>query len=152
MSDLQHVNRVATASELAASIAHEVSQPLAGIVANANAGIRWLGYATPDISRAVATFKQIVDAGHHASEVITSVRALFARRAEERLKVDINRLVRNAISLERRDIERHGVSLSVRLKSSGVIGISCVSRKRSDSRGDRRCGRMRTDRNTIVIT
>jgi len=125
MSDLQHVNRVATATELAASIAHEVSQPLAGIVSNANAGIRWLRSATPDISRAEATFRQIVDAGHHASEVITSVRALFARRAEERVNVDINRLVRNAISLERRDIERHGVSLRLELNEGlpDVFGV-----------------------------
>ena len=125
MSDLQHVNRVATATELAASIAHEVSQPLAGIVSNANAGIRWLRSATPDISRAEATFRQIVDAGHHASEVITSVRALFARRAEEHVNVDINRLVRNAISLERRDIERHGVSLRLELNEGlpDVFGV-----------------------------
>jgi C4-dicarboxylate-specific signal transduction histidine kinase len=125
MSELQHANRVATASELAASIAHEVSQPLAGIVSHANAGIRWLRSATPDISRAEETLRQIVDAGHHAGEVITSVRALFARRAEERVNFDINRLIRNAISLERRDIERHEVSLRLELNERlpDVFGV-----------------------------
>jgi signal transduction histidine kinase len=81
--------------------------------------------ATPDISRAEATFRQIVDAGHHASEAITSVRALFARRAEERVNVDINRLIRSSTSLERRDIERYGVSLRLELNEGlpDVFGV-----------------------------
>jgi signal transduction histidine kinase len=125
MSDLLHVSRVATASALAASIAHEVSQPLAGIVSYANAGIRWLGRATPDISRADATFRQIVDAGHHASEVITSVRALFKRSADERVDVNINRLIRNATSFERRDIEKQEVSLRLELNEwlPDILGV-----------------------------
>jgi signal transduction histidine kinase len=115
MSDLLHLNRVATAGELSASIAHEVNQPLAGIVSNANAGLRWLAAATPDINRAEAAFRQIVAAGHHAGDVIASVRALFRRGNDERLEVEINELIRNAVSLERRDIESHGVSLALEL-------------------------------------
>jgi signal transduction histidine kinase len=75
ISNLAHVNRAATAGELTASIAHEVNQPLAAMVANANAGIRWLAAATPDIGEADAAFKRIVAAGHHAGEVVATVRS-----------------------------------------------------------------------------
>jgi signal transduction histidine kinase len=115
MSDLLHLNRLATAGELSASIAHEVNQPLAGIVSNANAGMRWLAAATPDIGRAEAAFRQIVAAGHHAGDVIASVRALFRRGNDERVQVEINEILRNAVSLERREIEDHGVSLALEL-------------------------------------
>lgn len=115
MSSLAHVNRTATAGELTASIAHEVNQPLAGIVANANAGIRWLAAATPDIGRAEAAFKHIVAAGHHASDVIATVRGLFKPRAEERVDVQINDLIRNALSLERIEMEKRQVSLRLDL-------------------------------------
>jgi C4-dicarboxylate-specific signal transduction histidine kinase len=115
MSDLSRVTLMATASELSASIAHEVNQPLTGIVANANAGIRWLAAATPDLGRAEAAFKQIVAAGHHASDLIASVRALFKRDTDKRVAVQINQLIRNAVSLERRDIERQHVLLTLEL-------------------------------------
>jgi len=125
ISDLSHVNRMATAGELSASIAHEVSQPLTGIVSNANAGIRWLNAATPNLGKAEAAFKQIVAAGHHAGEVIASVRALFKRGTEERAPVQINQLIRNAVSLERRDIESHHVSLRLELNDwlPEILGV-----------------------------
>ena len=115
MSDLAQVNRIATAGELSASIAHEVNQPLAGIVANANAGMRWLAAATPDIARANAAFKQIVAAGHHASDVIASVRALFKRDIEKRVPLDINQLIHNAVTLERLEFEKHDIPLRLEL-------------------------------------
>jgi C4-dicarboxylate-specific signal transduction histidine kinase len=115
MSDPLHVNCMATVEEMSASIAHELNQPLPGIVSTANAGIHWLDAATPDIGRAKSAFKQIVEAGHHASDVIASVRALFKRGSEERDHLNVNELIHNAISLERPDIERQGVSLKVEL-------------------------------------
>ncbi|HMA70549.1 MAG TPA: ATP-binding protein [Xanthobacteraceae bacterium] len=113
MSELSHVNRVATASELSASIAHELSQPLTGIVSNANAGIRWLTATTPNLGRVEVTLKQIVAAGHHAGEVIASMRALFKRSTEERLPLQITELIDKAILLEQRDIQSHRVSLTL---------------------------------------
>ncbi|HSV22650.1 MAG TPA: ABC transporter substrate binding protein [Xanthobacteraceae bacterium] len=118
MSDLVHVNRMATAGELSASIAHEINQPLAGMVSNANAGIRWLAGATPDLGRVESSLKQIVAAGHHASEVIAGIRGLIKRGTEERAPVQINELIHNAIALERRDIERHHVLLTLDLDES----------------------------------
>jgi signal transduction histidine kinase len=103
------------AAELSASIAHEVNQPLTGIISTANAGIRWLDAATPDLGRVKSAFEQIVEAGHNASEVIASIRALFKRGSVERDHLGVNELIHNAISLERRDIEGHGVSLKVEL-------------------------------------
>ena len=125
MTDLQHVNRMATASELSASIAHDINQPLAGMVANAGAGIRWLTRTPPDLGKVEAMFQQIIVAGHYASEVIASVRALLTRGVEERVNVDINEVIRNAISLEQRDIEGHEVSLTLELSEGRavVLGI-----------------------------
>lgn len=118
ISELLRLNRMVTAGELSVSIAHEVNQPLAGIVANANAGMRWLTSETPDIVKAGAAFKQIVDAGHHASDVIASVRALVSRRVEERLPLEINELIRHAILLERLELEKYRVSLTIELGES----------------------------------
>jgi signal transduction histidine kinase len=123
-SDLEHVDRMATAAQLSASIAHEVNQPLAGMVSHANAGIRWLTATTPDLGRVEASLKQIVAAGHHAGDVIASVRALFKRGAEERVDVQINQLIRDALSLERIELERWQVSLRLQLAEQlpDVIG------------------------------
>jgi signal transduction histidine kinase len=115
MSNLAHVNRAATAGELTASIAHEVNQPLAARVANANAGIRWLAAVTPDIGEADAAFKRIVAAGHHAGEVVATVRSLFKQRAEQRAEVKINDLIHNALSLERIELQKRQVSLRLDL-------------------------------------
>jgi ABC-type uncharacterized transport system substrate-binding protein len=115
MSNLAHVNRAATAGELTASIAHEVKQPLAAMVANANAGVRWLGAAMPDIGEAEAAFKRIIAAGHHAGDVVATVRSLFKQRAEERIQVKINDLIHNALSLERIELQKRQVSLRLDL-------------------------------------
>jgi C4-dicarboxylate-specific signal transduction histidine kinase len=115
MSNLAHVNRAATAGELTASIAHEVNQPLAAMVANANAGARWLAADTPDIGEAEAAFKRIIAAGHHAGDVVATVRSLFKQRAEERVNVKINDLIHNALSLERIELQKRQVSLRLDL-------------------------------------
>ena len=79
MAELTHVNRVATVGEFSASIAHEVNQPLTGIVATASAGRRWLGGAKPDIEKARAAFDQIEVAGHRAGDIIKNVRSMFRK-------------------------------------------------------------------------
>src|SRR5712671_2196292 len=74
--ELAHVTRITTLGELAASIAHEVNQPLAAVVANAEAGLRWLRRGTPDVDAACRSVEWIIDDGNRASEVIRRVRAL----------------------------------------------------------------------------
>ena len=83
-AELARVTRLTTMGEMAASIAHEVNQPLAAIVTNANAGLRWLAHPTPDLTKVDAVLQRVVRDGHRASEVIGSVRAMFKRDVQEK--------------------------------------------------------------------
>jgi PAS domain S-box-containing protein len=109
ISMLAHMNRVATAGELSATIAHEVSQPLAAMVANANAALRWLAHATPDLDEARAALKRIADGGHRASEVIESVRAMFKRDSQEKAAIDFNDLIQDVLGLLRVELQTQGI-------------------------------------------
>jgi signal transduction histidine kinase len=115
MSELTHMNRVATVGVLSASLAHEVNQPLAGISARASAAMRWLGAEKPDIERTRAALTQIVDASHRASEIVGSVRAMFRKQSNERLPVDINALVREVLAIARIELQNHGVEAQIAL-------------------------------------
>ncbi len=85
-AEVARVSRLTTMGEMAASIAHEINQPLAAIVANANAGLRWLGKAVPDLAEAQSVLRRIVSDGHRASQVIKSVRACSRpKRMKERI-------------------------------------------------------------------
>jgi signal transduction histidine kinase len=76
-----------------ASIAHEVNQPLSGISSNASAALRWIRREKPDLARAVASLEQIIAASHGASDIITSLRAMFKKDTSEQSRVDINNLI-----------------------------------------------------------
>jgi signal transduction histidine kinase len=102
---LAHMNRVATAGELTASIAHEVNQPLAAMVTNANAGLRWLAKGTPDLDEVRAALNDVVSAGHRAGEVIGSIRAMFRKDDLERTSVDLNDVIRDVLGLERDELK-----------------------------------------------
>jgi PAS domain S-box-containing protein len=114
-ANLAHVMRVTTLGELAASIAHEVNQPLAAVVANAEAGLRWLRRGTPDVDAACRSVEWIIDDGNRASEVIRRVRALANKTEIERVPLDINDLVREVIALVQRELISHQVSLRMEL-------------------------------------
>jgi signal transduction histidine kinase len=79
MTELTFMNRRAAAGQLSASSAHEVLQPLTGIAARASAGLRWLRAETPNLEKAGTALEQIVIASHRASDIITSVRAMFRK-------------------------------------------------------------------------
>jgi signal transduction histidine kinase len=115
MSELAHLNRIATAGELSASIAHEVNQPLTGIVTRANAALRWLAAETPDIEKARSALSQIVSAGHRASDIIASVRAMFKREADHRTAVDVNKLILAVLALVDVELRRHHVQVQTQL-------------------------------------
>ncbi len=111
MAELAQISRMATAGEMSASIAHEINQPLAAIVANGNAGLRWLTKATPDLGEASAALTRIVNAGHRASEVIGSIRAMFKKDEQAAHPLDINALIREILRLARGQIDAGQVSL-----------------------------------------
>ena len=113
MSELSHVNRMATAGQLSASIAHEVNQPLAGIVANAQAALRWLEKANVEEVR--EGLKRIVSDGHRASDIITNLRAMFKSDVQEKTLVDINKLVLSVLALVRIDLQKHEIKLQTQL-------------------------------------
>ena len=104
-----------TLGELTASIAHEVNQPLAGVVANAEACLRWLDRDTPDLTAARRSVEWVIDDGNRASEVIRRVRALAKKSAIENVPVDVNDVVRETIGLMQRELFSHQVSLRMEL-------------------------------------
>ncbi|HET7379638.1 MAG TPA: PAS domain S-box protein [Gaiellales bacterium] len=114
-SEVTHLARVMTMGELTASIAHEVNQPLLGIVTSASSCSRWLAAAPPNLERAQRALARIVTAGTRASEVIERVRTLVKRQPMREDPVDLNALARDVIAMVRHELHRSGVSLRTRL-------------------------------------
>jgi C4-dicarboxylate-specific signal transduction histidine kinase len=114
-AELAHVTRVTTLGELAASIAHEVNQPLAAVVANAEACLRWLGRGTPDLDAARRSVEWIIDDSNRASEVIRRVRALANKTDIEKAPLDIDDVIMEVIALVQRELTSHRISLRMGL-------------------------------------
>ncbi|WFU23407.1 PAS domain S-box protein [Bradyrhizobium sp. CB1717] len=114
-ADLAHVTRVTTLGELTASIAHEVNQPLAAIISNADACLGWIGRETPDVAGARRSVEWIIDDAMRASEVIRRVRTLAKKGDIERVALDINEVVNEAIALVTRELVNHQVTLRTEL-------------------------------------
>ena len=112
-AELAHVTRVTTLGELAASIAHEVNQPLAAIVADANASLNWLAAPNPRLEEAREAVAAIVEEGHRAADVIQRIRQLARKSAGRKGPVDLNEVVRDVVPLVRAELLRHEVSLSL---------------------------------------
>ena len=115
--ELAQAARHTTLAAMSAAIAHEIKQPLGAIVANANAGLRWLTRTPPSLDEARDTFKDIAVAGHRADEVIQSVRAMFSRTDQAGVALDVNDLIRETIALVRGDLEAASVSVELELAS-----------------------------------
>jgi signal transduction histidine kinase len=113
--ELARVTRVTTLGELTASIAHEVNQPLAAVVANAEACLRWLDRAIPDLDAARRSVEWVISDGNRASEVIRRVRALAKKSDIEMVPLDVNDVVREVIALVQRELSSHQVSLRMEL-------------------------------------
>jgi C4-dicarboxylate-specific signal transduction histidine kinase len=94
-----NVNRMATVGQLSASIAHEVRQPLAGMLANAQAALRWL--EKTNVEEVRQSLNGIVSEGFRASEIITNLRAMFKHDVQEKTLVDINKLVSSVLAATR---------------------------------------------------
>jgi PAS domain S-box-containing protein len=116
-AELAHVTRVTTLGELAASIAHEVNQPLAAMVADANASLNWLAAANPRLDMARQALDAIVEDGHRAAGVIQRIRQLATKTPPRKDRLDVNDVVRDIVSLVRAELLRHDVSLTEELSS-----------------------------------
>src|SRR5438445_255093 len=117
-AELAHVTRVTTLGELAASIAHEVNQPLAAIVADANASLNRLTTATPDLDSVREALHAIVKDGHRAADVIQRIRQLATRTGPQKARLDVNDVIRDVVPLIGTEVRSHVVSLRLDLASA----------------------------------
>jgi signal transduction histidine kinase len=124
MAELTQLNRLATAGELSAAIAHEIKQPITGMVAMASAAVRWLSRESPDIGRARDAMGKVVAAGHHVSEIITNVRGLFGKDTQEKTPCDVNKLIRAVLALVYIDLRKNSIETQLNLSEQlpPVIG------------------------------
>ena len=113
MSELTHVNRQATVSQLSASIAHEVRQPLASVLINAQAALRWLERANLEEVR--KGLDGILREGFRASDIITNLSAMFRHDVQDKTLVDIDKLVSAVLALVAIDLQKHAIELKTQL-------------------------------------
>jgi PAS domain S-box-containing protein len=113
-ADLARLNRVMVLGEMTASIAHEINQPIAAVITNANAGLRWLGARPPDLDEVRQTLGRIVRDGTRAGEVIGGIRALVKKMPPRRELLDLNQTIREVVALTQTEMQRNGVRLQSR--------------------------------------
>src|SRR4029434_3034009 len=114
-SELAHVARVASLGALTASIAHEVNQPLAGIITNASTCLRMLAADPPNVDGARETVRRTIRDGHRAADVITRLRALFSRKESVTARLDVNEATREVIALSMSELQGNRVILRAEL-------------------------------------
>jgi signal transduction histidine kinase len=115
MAELAAMNRLATAGQLSASIAHEINQPITGMVLKASAALRWLAVEKPDLDRVRNVLSDIVGAGQRAGGIINSVRAMFKNEESGKAAINLNHLVNTVLALLRVDLQKDDVRVETRL-------------------------------------
>jgi len=114
-AEIARVSRLTTMGAMVASIAHEIRQPLAAVVANSHAGTRWLTREEPNLGEVRAALESIGENGHRANEVITSISAMFKKNPERRMPVDMNEVVNNVLNLSRGELRSRKITLHTKL-------------------------------------
>ena len=114
-ANLAHISRVTTMGELTASLAHEINQPIAAAVTNANACLRWLGRPQPDVEEAREAASRMVKDGTRAADIITRIRLLFRKGSTPRDPVDVNEVIQEMIALLRTEAIRYAVPIRAEL-------------------------------------
>jgi PAS domain S-box-containing protein len=114
-AELAHVTRVATLGELTTSIAHEINQPLAAVVNNASACLRWLAGAAPNLEEARQSAALIIADGHRAGEIISRIRALANKAPPQKDRLNINETILEVIALARSQVQGNHVALKTQL-------------------------------------
>ena len=117
-AELARVARLTTMGELAASIAHEINQPLAAVVANGNAALRWLAHTPPDLEETRDSIKAILNEGYRASEVTGRIRSLLKHSAPDYLELDLNDTIRDVLELTAGALRSRGVVIQSQLSAA----------------------------------
>jgi C4-dicarboxylate-specific signal transduction histidine kinase len=123
-SELAHVTRIMTLGTLTASIAHEVNQPLSGIITNASTCLRMLAADPPNIKGAQETVRRTIRDGNRAADVIARLRALFSKKAAATETVDLNETTREVLKLMFSDLLRNGVDLRLELDHDHALLVT----------------------------
>ncbi len=123
-ADLARLARVASLGELTASIAHEVNQPLAGVVSSGNACQRWLTSEPPNLERAIQSVDRIIRDANRASEVVERIRNLAKNRPPEKVAVNINDAVVEIVALARGEIDDSGISLKMQFADGAPLVLA----------------------------
>jgi PAS domain S-box-containing protein len=116
-AELAHVNRVTTMGQLAASIAHEIKQPITAVVTNASAGLLWLDAQPPELGEVRDAFDRVINAGNRAGQVIGQIRALIKNDPPRKDDLDLNEAILEVIALTRGEMVKKGVSLRTQFAS-----------------------------------
>ena len=114
-TELAHVTRVTTLGELTASIAHEINQPLAAVVTNANASLRWLSRDSPNLAETREAIRRIIRDGNRASEIIARIRALAKKAPPKKDWLDLNETIGEVVAMARSEVQRNRVLLQTKL-------------------------------------
>jgi PAS domain S-box-containing protein len=114
-AELAHVTRVTTLGELTATIAHEINQPLAAVVTNANASLRWLAGDSPNLAEGRGAIRRIIRDGNRAGEIIGRIRALAKKAPPQKDWLDLNETIGEVIAMARSEVQRNRVSLQTKL-------------------------------------
>jgi len=125
-AELARASRITTIGELTASIAHEVNQPLAAVVANADACVAWLSRENPDLAEARAAAERATEGATRASDVIARIRSLITKATPQKSRVEINRIIEQTADLVEAQAARNQVALELKLApdSPVVLGDS----------------------------
>jgi PAS domain S-box-containing protein len=117
-AELAHVTRVTTLGEMTASIAHEINQPLAAVVTNGSACLRWLMGESPNLEEAREASKRVIRDGNRAGEVIARIRALMQKTETQKAQLDINEAIQEIVLLTQNEAARKGVRLHLELAAN----------------------------------
>jgi signal transduction histidine kinase len=116
MAQLAHLNRLETAGQLSASIAHEINQPVSGIALQAAAALRWLAVEKPDVEKVRDILTNISGAAHRAGDIIAGVRAMFKKDTNEKAAINLNNVINTVLALLQLDLQKEDVRVETSLE------------------------------------
>ena len=116
-ADLAHINRVSTLGEMAASLAHEIKQPITAAVTSANTCLEWLAHEPPNVDRARAAATKVDKYGHRAVEIIDHIRSLYKKSPPQRELIDVNGIIQEILTLLKGEANRYPIAMRAELAS-----------------------------------